>query len=282
MTTLLLPDLSEFQPDADMAAIKRLNGGAAIVRACYGASHPDKVFAKHRAAAAAAGFSFLGLYQFARADQDIRDQAMAFCAIVGKLGPHEVPILDLELGTGPQLTRATEWFYVVDQAFGLLSLPLDKRSWLYSGVSYEASHNLGGIFASARHTWVAAYGPTEPTVGHTLWQCTNGTAGVHITDWPGAGKCDTSLYHGTLADLAALIARTPPPGWHTTAGLGSLHDLCVNHGCKPSTVLRLTAAKSPGGVFADNVAAWLNDCADPASAVSLKGVMPAGLDLWLP
>jgi hypothetical protein len=29
--TLLLPDFSEFQPGADLAGVKRMNGGAAIL-----------------------------------------------------------------------------------------------------------------------------------------------------------------------------------------------------------------------------------------------------------
>ena len=84
---------------------------------------------------------------------------------------------------------------------------MNFRSWLCSGENYAQTHGLGGIFAGPRHTWVAAYGPDEPALGHTLWQCSNGTAGAHVTSWPGAGRCDTSLYHGTLAQLAATIRK---------------------------------------------------------------------------
>ena len=203
--TLLLPDLSEFQPDADMCGIKAKNGGAAIIRACYGTSHPDAVFPDLRAAAK--NFSFLGLYQYLRQDQDPAAQAEAFTRLIGRLAPHEVPILDIEEGSGDQSARANQWFAVADRAFGLADLPLNKRSWCYSGDYFAENHGLGGIFDGPRHTWVAAYGPSEPGLGHTLWQCTNGQAGVHQTDWPGAGRCDTSLYHGTLAQLAATITR---------------------------------------------------------------------------
>ena len=203
--TLLLPDLSEFEPHAEMCAIKAKNGGAAIIRACYGASHPDKAFANLRAAAS--GFPFLGIYQYLVAGQDAAAQARAFVKIVGHLGPHEVAILDLEEGAGNQAARAAAWATVVDKAFSLASLPLNRRSWLYSGEAFAEEHGLAPIFAGARHTWVAAYGPAEPALGHTLWQCTNGKDGIHVTDWPGAGKCDTSLYHGTLTQLAALAGR---------------------------------------------------------------------------
>jgi hypothetical protein len=203
--TLLLPDLSEFEPGADMHGIKAVNGGAAIVRACYGTSHPDKVFTRLRAAAS--GFAFLGIYGYLAAGQDAAAQAHAFVKIVGELGAHEIPILDLEEGSGNQAARAAAWASVVDEAFGLTCLPLNGRSWLYSGMAFAQEHGLGPVFAGARHTWVAAYRSTEPTIGHTLWQSTNGKDGIHVTSWPGAGKCDTNLYHGTLAQLAALIQR---------------------------------------------------------------------------
>jgi GH25 family lysozyme M1 (1,4-beta-N-acetylmuramidase) len=204
--TLLLPDVSEFQPGTDMRGIKAANGGAAIIRACYGTSHPDAVFAKLRAAAS--GFQFLGIYMYLTAFQDAATQAHTFVRLLGTLRQHEIPILDLEEGSGNQAGRAAAWFEVVDEAFGLTCLPLNKRSWLYSGEAFAQSSGLGPVFASARHTWVAAYRNTEPTIGHTLWQSTNGRVGAHAgTNWPGCGPCDTNVYHNTLAQLAALIAR---------------------------------------------------------------------------
>ena len=211
--TLLLPDVSEFQSPAsgnapDWAGIKHANGGAAIIRVGYGASHLDKMLVSNRARIKALKFAYCGLYQYLRADQDVHSQAEAF---IGWIGPHlnpcEIPILDLEEGDGNQSSRAAAWFGVVDKAYGLASLPLNKRSWLYSGEAFATEHGLADEFASARHTWVAAYRNTEPTLGHTLWQSTNGQVGAHITNWPGAGKCDTNQFRGSLSQLAALIAR---------------------------------------------------------------------------
>lgn len=204
---LLIPDISEFQPGADLAGIKAVNGGAVILRAAYGAGHPDAAFVRHRARAAVLGFPFTGIYQYLAAGQDATAQAEAFCRITGKLGQHEVPILDLEEGPASQAVRAAVWHTFTDSALGLAHLPLNLRSWLYSGENFAETRGLSGIFASARHTWVAAYGDAEPVLGHTLWQCTDGATGPHVTDWPGAGRCDTSLYHGTLARLAAAIRR---------------------------------------------------------------------------
>jgi GH25 family lysozyme M1 (1,4-beta-N-acetylmuramidase) len=200
---LLLPDLSEFQPGADLEAVKDMNGGAVILRACYGAAHPDAAFARYRASAASLGFSFTGIYQYLAAGQDAAEQAAAFCKLAGKLAPHEVPILDLEEGSGSQAVRAAVWLTRVDAALGLAPGPVQQRSWVYSGLDFAQTHGLVPVFDGPRHTWVAAYGPAEPKLGHTLWQCTDGTSGIHVTDWPGAGRCDTNVFNGTLAQLCA-------------------------------------------------------------------------------
>ncbi len=213
----LLPDLSEFQPDADMAGIKAKNGGAAIIRAAYGDAHPDQIFAHLRAAAA--GYKFLGLYQYVVASQDITAQANAFVRLVGKLAAHEIPIIDLEEGDGNQSGRANTWLAAVDSAFGLTARPLGERSWLYSDENFATSHGLASFFHSRRRTWLAAFTAVEPTsLPHTLWQSTNGSVGAHITSWPGAGKCDTSVYHGTLSDSprsSRLQPRRPSPRAHS-------------------------------------------------------------------
>jgi hypothetical protein len=277
---ILLPDLSEFQPNADMAGIKHANGGAAIIRACYGQAHPDHVFAKLRHDARAAGFAFLGIYQYLVASQGVIAQAQAFCDIAGVLSPHEVPILDLEEGTGNQAGRAAEWLAVVRDRTG-------KTPWLYSGLSYAETHGLAPIFNGPEiHTWVAAYGFTEPQLGHTLWQCTDGKVGSNITSWPGAGRCDTSVYHGTLEQLAALITPKPPPPpeepvhktvTHVTAGQLSLAALAAKLQTKPMHILHLTC--EPDG-FPPEVAAWgnavLSGDLDPAAP------MPAGMHLRVP
>ena len=70
-----------------------------------------------------------------------------------------------------------------------------------------------------------------------------------------------------------------PREW-TTAGMDSLHVLAAAHGAEVSTVLRLTAERSPGGLFDHATAQWLDDVFSGARAVSAP--VPAGLKLWLP
>lgn len=222
--TILLPDVSEFQTGGsapDWPGIKTKNGGAAIIRVAYGNAHLDHMFAGNYTALKKNGYRFIGLYHYLVADQDVSSQANAFCNWVGPrsaVAPGTVFILDLEEGNGDQSNRALMWHNIVDNFYGLSALPLNQRSWLYSYTSFVATHNLGGIFASNRRTWIAAYQSTPPSLGHTLWQSTDGVSGSNIVDWPGCGRTDTSQHDGNLDTLAAMgwqgsmpPTPTPPP-----------------------------------------------------------------------
>src|SRR5882672_8788038 len=150
--TVKLPDVSEFQSPAsgnapDWAGIKAQNGGAAIIRVGYGNAHLDKMLVSNRSKIKALKFGFCGLYQYLRAGQDAASQAKAFIGWIGpNLNKGEIPILDLEEGTGNQAGRAAQWFGIIDAAYHLASLPVNERSWLYSGESFAEEHGLGNMF----------------------------------------------------------------------------------------------------------------------------------------
>jgi len=222
--TVKMPDVSEFQSGAtapNWGGIKSQNGGAGIIRVGYGITHLDGMFVSNYTALKSNGFAFKGLYHYLRADQDARAQAVAFCNWVGPLSalaPGSIPMLDLEEGSGNQLSRANTWLNFVDHFYGLDQLPLDKRSWLYSGQSFSVSSGLSPIFNSARHTWIAAYQFSEAGLQpHTLWQSTNGQVGANRTNWSGVGFCDTSITSHSLSELASMayqpqgVPSTPQP-----------------------------------------------------------------------
>jgi hypothetical protein len=212
--TVLLPDVSEFQSPAsgnapNWAGIKSQNGGAGIIRVGYGNAHLDGMFRSNRATIKSHRFGFCGMYQYLRAGQDVRSQANAF---INWVGPHlnigEIPILDLEEGSGDQSGRANEWLGIIDGAYHLNALTLSQRSWLYSGQDFAINAGLAPIFHSPRRTWVAAYQASSAgLLPHTLWQSTDGQIGANRTNWSGCGFVDTSIYLGSLAELSAL-------GWH--------------------------------------------------------------------
>jgi len=215
--TVKMPDVSEFQsgPTApDWGGVESQNGGAAIIRVGYGITHLDNMFVANYTALKARRYDFIGLYHYIRADQDARAQAVTFCNWVGPLSalfPGSIPMMDLEEGSGDQSGRANAWLSFVDHFYGLDKLPLERRSWLYSGESFANSQGLAPIFNSARRTWVAAYRNTEPSLPHTLWQSTNGSTGANKTNWSGAGFCDTSITDHTLAELSAMAYQPSIP-----------------------------------------------------------------------
>ena len=183
--SLTIADLSEFQGTVDWAAYGAANP-AVIVRAHNG-SRPDFRWAANLAGARA-HCRWRGWYQYLNAGQDAAGAARALRATVGPLLPGEVYILDLEAGDGDQRGRQQAWY----DALGV------RPAWTYSGLSFAAAH-LPGV----RLDWVAAYGQSEPTVAHTLWQFSDRQRFAGI-----AAPCDASTYGGTLEQLLALTGHT--------------------------------------------------------------------------
>ncbi|MGH7238847.1 MAG: GH25 family lysozyme [Candidatus Saccharimonadales bacterium] len=264
---MILPDVSEFQAPSsgnapNWAGIKVQSGGGAIIRVGYGNAHLDHMFVSNYTALKQNKFSFMGLYQYLRGDQDVTSQANAFCNWVGPksaLAPGSIPMLDLEEGSGNQLSRANQWFSIVDAHFGLDKLTLDRRSWLYSGNSFATTQGLAPIFNSARHTWVASYKSTNSgLLPYTLWQSTDGKIGANRFNWAGCGFCDTSITAAgySLADLSAMayqpghVVVTPPPAAADTFPAPSGFQLAgkkVSIGVKWAPVLTKVNGSLPTG-----------------------------------
>lgn len=193
---VLLADVSEFQPDINDAAYLAWSK-AIVIRAAYGAQHDDRAWygGARRAALLSGGARFLGIYQYLTAFEDAKTQAQAFLRIIGgKLNSGEVPLLDLEEGSGNQAARRDTWYKTIQDGLGF-------SPWDYSGLYFARDHGLEPV------QWVAAYQGTEPSPAHTLWQFTD------AFQVPGAGVADCSVFHGTIDQLAALAfggTVTPP------------------------------------------------------------------------
>ena len=289
--TVELPDVSEFQTGSsapNWAGIKKQNGGAGICRVGYGAAHLDHMFVSNYTELKKNKYAFIGLYHYIIASVDAATQAAQFCKWVGPataIAPGTVFILDLEEGTGNQLSRANAWLNHVDTFYGLNAKPLNMRSWLYSGQNFAVTTGLSPIFHSARHTWVAAYQASESgLLPHTMWQSTNGSLGTNIITWSGCGRCDTSIYHGDLPQLAAMgwPGHTTPPadpkfhGEYTTAGMFSLAQVSEKLGYPTNTVLRMTAVHY--GMFPGALGPWVHDVMTGAKPPTTP--LPAGTKLW--
>ena len=290
MTDTRMPDVSEFQTGAsapNWAGIKSVNGGAGIIRVGYGNSHLDHMFVSNYTAMKANNFRFIGLYQYLRKDQDVASQAHAFTNWIGPpsaVYPGTVFILDLEEGSGDQSGRANQWHSIVDHYYGLDKLPLNMRSWLYSYTSFINSCNLGGIFRSDRRTWVAAYQNSELGLPpHTLWQSTDGQFGSNVVNWPGCGRCDSSISHHSLSELASMgwnggsaVADNQFHGEYITGGMFNLADLADKLGYPVNTLLRMTAVHYQ--TFGDDLGAYIAGVLNGTKPFT--DPVPAGVQLW--
>lgn len=195
--SVLLADISEFQPDIADAAYLAWSK-AIVIRAAYG-TRTDAAWygGARRSQLLAGGAQFLGIYQYLVAGQDAAAQARALVSIIGKLNKGEVVICDLEEGAGNQHARLSAWATVIGGALG-------DAPWCYSGLWFAQSAGIAPV------AWVAAYQSAEPAPPHRLWQFTD------AYKVPGVGTCDCSVFHGTMAQLAALAhggsqpAPTPP------------------------------------------------------------------------
>ena len=190
---VLLADISEFQPDINDGTYL-LWSKAVIIRAAYGARHDDRAWygGQRRDLLHAGGARFTGIYQYIVAGQDPVTQARELVRLVGALRPGEKIIGDIEEGAGNQARRRDLWAAAITHGLG-------DDPWIYSGLNYAAAHGL------APAEWVAAYQPAEPAAPHRLWQFTDSF------QVPGVGRCDCSVFHGTIDQLAALGHQPPRP-----------------------------------------------------------------------
>ena len=188
-------------------------------------------------------------------------QARALVNLLGPLQPGELPICDLEEGSGWQGGRWNDWATVIHGAYGI-------APWLYSGQYFAQTTGL------APH-WVADYGAT-PSIAHLLWQFTDSY------NVPGVGTCDCSVFQGSIAQLAQYAYKPPPPRptvaqW-VCEGMLSLHDLCATQlHCDVAMVLWMTAENSPHSMFTAGMATYLNQV---FAADKVK--VPGGITVWHP
>lgn len=220
--TTYLADISEFDPSINDAAYLAWSK-AIIIRAAYGDQHDDSAWygGARRDALHAGGAKLVGIYQYLVAGQDAAAQAHALVMLIGKLRPGEKLICDLEEGDGDQSVRYRQWSAVLTAVYGTEH---GAAPWLYSGLDFAATHNL-------RPDWVAAYQGSEPATPHLLWQFTPSFP------VPGVGLADASVYHGGIAQLAALAYQPSPPAPKPAPPEDDVQSGQLNNGAGAVTVI---------------------------------------------
>jgi hypothetical protein len=204
--SIYLADVSEYQPDIDDATYVAWSHGI-MIRALYGNAHTDGAWygGARRSDLHAAGIQFLGIYQYLVSGQSGTSQAQAFHSLVGPIQNGEVFVADFEEGAK---TMLTDWY---SEMVALYGSSISSYLWTYTGLSFGESAGVLPV------QWIAAYGSSEPSTPHTLWQFSDSY------NVPGIGKCDCNQYDGTMSQLASLgwggvrnyHVTSAAPGWWT-------------------------------------------------------------------
>lgn len=236
-----LCDISEFEPDIADAAYLAWSK-AIIIRALYGDAHDDAAWygGARRADLHKGGVRFLGVYQYLVAGQSGAAQAQAFHKLVGAIQPGEVFIADLEEGNH---TLLTSWYNAMISLYGS---GISKYLWTYTGLAFGEANGILPV------QWIAAYQSSEPSSAHKLWQFSDSYS------VPGVGKCDCSVFHGTIDQLAALAyqpSKPKPPSPPADWTYGAPQHLAVHAG---HTNVHATWAAPAGAPTApDHYEVWI-------------------------
>jgi GH25 family lysozyme M1 (1,4-beta-N-acetylmuramidase) len=232
-----MADISEFQMDVNDAMYLAWSK-AIIIRAAYGARHDDRAWrgGRRRDLLHSGGVKFLGIYQYVVAGQDAAAQAREFCRLIGTLRQGEIPIADIEEGAGDLRQVWRTWNRVVTDTLGFAPL-------LYSGRFFARDHGLAPV------DWIASYGTAEPPEPHMLWQFADNF------QVPGVGRCDCSVFHGSIDELAALAYQPAADRPATTteddmpSGLiTSPHGVRETHGWRAGTARQIVLHSDWEGV----------------------------------
>ncbi len=211
-------DVSGWQGQIDWGAVQRSGRQFSFAKATEGATFVDRSFAANRAGMARAGLVLRGFYHFARPDRNgPAAEAEHFLRTVGSLGPGEVAVLDLEVGSRlPGLGDwAAEWLGRVHQATGRLPL-------IYSFESYLAENPTSRL--TQYPLWIASWGADNGVVPGELpkidrwskWTFWQYTSKARV---PGVSTVvDDNLFVGTTAELASLGGVAVPPATNDPIG----------------------------------------------------------------
>lgn len=204
MTDTIFPDISEFQPNADMNALRASGVEAIAVRVCYGNAHIDHNMPIRRDQVRGAGFTAVMWYLFLRPNQDAQSQFNAFTSVIPSLGANEAVFVDWEADGSAGVPSPT----LRDQMLAMFDNFYHQPTGLYASASLLAANS------TDHPQWVASYGVSqEPAVKHFLWQYTDGkyTSGQYApVNFVSIGKCDTDVFHGTANELCAAITANGP------------------------------------------------------------------------
>ena len=203
-------DVSHHTGALDFGQIRSAGILGVIHKATQGVAFTDPEYEMNRQAALAAGLLW-GAYHFGTGSDGVQ-QAEFFCSVAGT-ARDTLLVLDFEANPqGPSMTLEEARAFVthVQNVTG-------RWPGLYSG------HYIKELLGVSRDPvlancwfWLAQYGPTPVVPPNwttwTMWQYTDGAAGLGPHQVAGAGRCDRDKFIGdesALRDLWGGGPRTP-------------------------------------------------------------------------
>jgi lysozyme len=197
--TNMIIDLSHFNQNLNFDLAKADGILGVIHKATQGTTRFDPTYIAHRDAALDAGMLW-GAYHFGTGADGL-EQAEFFLQKVGP-DPDVLLVLDLEANPqGPSMTLEEARAFVTH-----IQNVSGRWPGLYAGAYLKqllgTSHDpvLGNCWF-----WLAQYGPTAVVPPNwptwTMWQYTDGAAGLAPHTVAGIGRCDRDKFNGTAEDL---------------------------------------------------------------------------------
>ena len=198
-------DASKFQGKIDWAAMVQAGVKFAFLRAGDGIASgffADLMFAYNRKIASFRKVP-TGAYYYARFNISAQKQAEAFCKIIGKLQPGELPpVIDVEDEPGARTLNEVQRLQFLHNFVSIVESTLGVPVIIYTSKWFWDTYINSKDF-STRKLWLARYAsaPGEIPGGWdkwTFWQSSeSGSVG-------GVTPIDTNQFNGTLCELAFL------------------------------------------------------------------------------
>ncbi|ACU39459.1 glycoside hydrolase family 25 protein [Actinosynnema mirum] len=198
-------DASNHQPHFDFAAARRDGIDFAFLKASEGTTFRDPNFARHLAAARAAGM-LTAAYHYVRGD-DVRGQ---LAIIRSAVDTHTPVILDVEDGAGPlaSIRELSAALVAAGYRTPLIYLP----QWYWSG--RMGSPDLSGLppLWHSRYPDNVVRRKEQFALGDEYWPSFGGlrteiaqfTSSLAVANYP-SGRIDGNAYRGSREELAALL-----------------------------------------------------------------------------
>ena len=202
-------DLSHHNQNLDFAAIASSGILGVIHKATQGIGNADPTYPDHKSSALDNGLLW-GAYHFGTGSDGVQ-QAEHFLDVV-QPDDQTLLVLDFEANAqGPSMTLEEARAFVTH---------VNDRTGRYPGL--YSGHYIKNLLGSSSDPvllncwfWLAQYGPTAVVPPNwrlwTMWQYTDGSAGLPPHSVPGAGLCDRDKFNGDEVRLRALWGAASPP-----------------------------------------------------------------------